>query len=110
MPQTTLFSQLDVPKDPPLIDVRNIEVPRTNKPLFAGTQWPDMNVVEDAWSGNPSDARLLQNPSDGSTLIWAGDTCFERVRPLPPQGKTWYMGELVNVRRGTQRADDAHKL
>ena len=110
VPRTTLFSPVDVPNDPPPIDVRHIEVLRTTKPPFAGTQWPDMNVIEDAWSGNPSDARSLHNPGDGSTLTWTGETCFERVRPPPPKGKTWCMGELVNVRRGTQRADDVHPL
>ena len=110
VPRTTLFSPLDVPDDPPLIDAKNIEVLRTTKPLFAGTQWLEMNVIEDAWSGNPSDAKSLQSPSDDSTLSWTGETCFERIRPQPPKGKTWCMGELVNVRRGTQRADDVHPL
>ena len=109
-PRTTLFSPVEVPDDPPPIDIKNIEVLRTTKPLFASIQWPEMNVLEDAWSGNPSDARSLQSPSDGSTLTWTGETCFERVRPPPPKGKTWCMGDLVNVRRGTQRADDVHPL
>ena len=74
-PRTTLFSPVEVPDDPPPIDVKNIEVLRTTKPLFAGMQWPEMNVLEDAWSGNPSDARSLQSPSDGSTLTWTGETC-----------------------------------
>ena len=68
VPRTTLFSPPDVPDDLPPIDVNQIEVLRTTKPLFAGTKWPEMATVEDAWSGNPSDARSLQNPSDGSTL------------------------------------------
>ena len=86
VPRTTLFSPLDVPNDPPPIDVQHIEVLRTTKPLFAGTQWPEMNVVEDAWSGNPSDAKSLQNPGGDSTLTWTGETCFERIRPPPPKG------------------------
>ena len=49
-PRTTLFSPVDVPSDPPPIDVKSIEVLRTTKPLFAGTQWPEMSVLEDAWS------------------------------------------------------------
>ena len=110
LPRTTLFSPLDCPDDPPPIDAKHIEVLRTTKPLFAGMQWPEMAIVEDAWSGNPSDAVSLRNPSDGSTLTWTGETCFERVRPPPPKGKAWCMGELVNVRRGTQRADDVHPL
>ena len=88
VPRTTLFSPLDVPDDPPLIDAKNIEVLRTTKPLFAGTQWREMNVIEDAWSGNPSDAKSLQNPSDDSTLPWIEETCFERIRPQPPKGTT----------------------
>ena len=89
MPRTTLFSPLDVPDDLPPIDVKNTVVLRATKPLLAGTQWPDMATVEDAWSGNPSDAKSLQNPSDGSTLTWTGETLFERVMPKPPKGKAW---------------------
>jgi len=110
VPRTTLFSPLDVPDDPPPIDVKNIEVLRTTKPVFSGTQWPEMETIEDAWSGNASDARILQTPDDGSTLTWTGETLFERVMPQPPKGKAWCMGELVNIRRGTKRADDVHPL
>ena len=109
LPRTTLFSPLDALDDLP-IDVTHLEVLRTTKPLFAGHHWPEMTVIEDAWSGNPSDAKALQNPDDESTLTWTGETSFERVRPQPPKGKVWCMGELVNVRRGTQRADDVHPL
>ena len=68
VPRTTLFSPLEVPNDLPPIDVQNLEVLRTTKPVFAGTQWPEIDVIEDAWSGNPSDARTLQTPGDGSAL------------------------------------------
>ena len=47
------------------IDVKHLELLRTTKPLFAGHHWPDMTVIEDAWSGNASDARILQTPDDG---------------------------------------------
>ena len=110
VPRTTLFSPLDLPDDPPPIDAANIEVLRVTTPLFAGDQWPEMAILEDAWSGNISDAKTLRHPVDGSTLTWTGETLFERVRPPPPQGKAWCMGELVNIRRGTQRADDVHLL
>ena len=69
-----------------------------------------MAIVEDAWSGNPSDAVPLRDPSDGSTLTWTGETCFERVRPQTPKGSAWCMGELAHVRGGSQRADDVHPL
>ena len=100
-PRTTLFSPLDVPEDPPPIDVKHVDVLRVTKPLFAGHQWPEMDLIEDAWSGNASDAKSLNDPGDGSTLTWTGETLFERVRPDPPKGKAWCMGELVNIRCGT---------
>ena len=109
MLRTTLFSPLDAPDDLP-IDVKRCEVLRTTKPLLAGHQWLEMTIIEDSWSGNPSDARSLQSPSDGSTSAWTGETSFERVRPQPPKGKAWCMGELVGIRRGTERADDVHPL
>ncbi len=70
VPRTTLFSPLDVPNDLPPIDVQNFEVLRTTEPFFAGIQWPETDVIEYAWGGNPSDARTLQTPGGGSTLTW----------------------------------------
>ena len=110
VPRTTLFSPLDLPENPPPIDATNIEVLRATKPLFAGDQWPETATPEDAWSGNPSDAKTLRHPVDGSTLTWTEETLFERAMPPPPQGKAWCTGELVNIRRGTNRADDVHPL
>ena len=68
VPRTTLFSPLDVPADPPPIDVNNIEVLRVSKPRFAGEQWPKFETIDDSWSGNPSDAKSLHNPVSGATL------------------------------------------
>lgn len=45
LPRTILLSPLDVPDDLPPIDVKNIEVLMTTKPLFAGQQWPEMSTL-----------------------------------------------------------------
>ncbi len=110
VPRTTLFSPLDCPDEPPPIPIRNIEVLRTTKPRFSGTPWPEMATVKDCWMARPSDAKSLLNPVDGSTLTWTGETLFERVMPTAPKGKTWIGGELVRVRKGSQRAGDVHPL
>ena len=69
-----------------------------------------MATVEDAWSGNPSDAKSSQSPSDGSTLTWTGETLSERVMPKAPEGKAWLGGELIRLRKGSRRAPDVHPL
>ena len=48
VPRTTLFSPVDVPDGLPPIDFQNVEVLRTTKPVFAGVQWPEVDVIEDA--------------------------------------------------------------
>ena len=110
VPRTTLFSPLDVPDDPPPIDVKNIEVLRITKPVFAGETWPKYDCVEDCWCGRPSDARSLQNPVSGATLTWTGETLFGRVMPKAPKGKAWCNGDLVCARRGSKRPPDVHPL
>ena len=92
------------------IDVRHIEVSRTTCPAFAGAKWPGMEVIEDAWSGFASDAKVLQSPTDGSTFSWTGETSFERILPKPPDGKEWCGGQLVRSRLGSKRAKDIHPL
>ena len=72
--------------------------------------WPQLEVIEDAWCGSTSDARVLRDPSDGSTLTWTGETVFEQVLPRPPRGKIWCGSELVGRRSGTLRAPDVHPL
>ena len=110
-PRTTLFSPLDVPDDPPPIEAKFIEVLRTTKPLFSGHQWPEMETIEDCWTGrSQSDAKSLRNPVDDSTLTWTGETIFERVLPKPPKGKAWCGHELVRTRAGSKRALDVHPL
>ena len=109
-PRTTLFSPIEDPHDPPPIDQKYIEVLRTTKPRFAGQQWPSMELIEDCWMGQPSDAKPLRNPADGSTLSWTGETIFERVLPKPPKGKMWCGSELVRARAGSRRAPDVHPL
>ena len=86
-PRTLLFSPLEVPDDLPPIDSIHLEVSRTTKPIFSGQQWPTMELIEDCWTGRPSDARPLLKPDDGSTLSWTGETIFERVLPAPPKGQ-----------------------
>ena len=110
VPRTTLFTPLEVPNEPPPIAINNIEVLRTTKPRFSGTQWPTMEIIEDCWTARPSDAKPLLAPSDGSTLTWTGETVFERVLPKPPKGKVWCGTELVRHRAGTRRAQDIHPL
>ena len=110
LPRTTLFSPLDVPDDPPPIAAENIEVLRITKPIFSGTPWPGMDTIEDCWMGRAHDAKPLTNPLSGKTLTWTGETLFGRVLPKAPKGKAWCNGELVRVRRGTQRAPDIHPL
>ena len=46
--RTIVFSPVGVPDDPPPVDVKHIEVLRTIKPVFAGTQWAEMSVLDDA--------------------------------------------------------------
>ena len=69
-----------------------------------------MELIEDCWMGQPSDAKPLRNPADGSTLSWTGETIFERVLPKPPKGKMWCGSELVRARAGSRRAPDVHPL
>ena len=110
IPRTTLFAPwMDGTDDIP-IAVRHIEVSRTTNPVFSGAKWPGLEVIEDAWSGQPADAKPLQNPLDGSTLTWTGETHFERVLPAPPNGKEWCAGQLVRSRSGSKRAKDIHPL
>ena len=54
LPRTTLFSPLDVPEVPPPIDARRLEVLRSTKPRFSWQQWPEMQLVEDCWTGHAS--------------------------------------------------------
>ena len=110
MPRATLFSPLDCPEDLPPIPLESIEVLRATKPEFSGTPWPDMETVEDCWMGRAHDAKSLLNPVDRTTLTWTGETLFERVMPKAPKGKAWLGGELIRIRRGSQRADDVHPL
>ena len=69
-----------------------------------------MDTIEDCWIGRAHDAKPLTNPLSGETLTWTGETLFGRVLPKAPKGKAWCNGELVRVRRGTQRAPDIHPL
>ena len=110
VPRTTLSSPLDVPDDPPPIDVKSIEVLRITKPIFSGGTWPEMNTVEDCWMGRAHDAKSLLDPSNGSTLTWTGETIFQRVYPKAPKGKAWCNGELIRTRRGSKRTPDIHPL
>jgi hypothetical protein len=109
-PRTALFSPLEVPEDPPPIELKHIEVLRVTKPRFSGQQWPKMELVEDCWVARPSDAKPLLNPLDGSTLTWTGETVFERVLPIAPKGKVWCGTELARARAVPQRAQDVHPL
>ena len=81
-----MFAPWMEPADLP-IELRHIEVSRTTAPVFAGAKWPGLEVIEDAWAGQSGDAKSIQNPHDGSTLTWTGETSFERILPPPPQGK-----------------------
>ena len=99
-----------MPDDPPPIAIENIEVLRITKPEFSVAPWPDMTTVEDCWMGSAHDAKPLTNPLSCETLMWTGETLFGRVLPKPPKGKAWCNGELVRVRRGTQRSPDIHPL
>ena len=111
MPRTAVFSPSDVPEDPPPIDAKHLEVLRQTKPRFSGQQWPEMELVEDCWTGHASsDAKSLLNPVDGSPLTWTGETIFERVLPAPPRSKIWCGGELVRAKTGSKRAPDVHPL
>ena len=83
---------------------------RAAGPRFAGTPWPEMATVEDAWAGRLSDAKSLFNPRDGSTFTWAGETPFDRVMPKAPKSNAWVGGELVRVPSGSHRAPDIHPM
>ena len=110
IPRTTLFAPQQVPEDEPPISIRHIEVSRTTNPTFAGERWPGLETIEDAWCGHASDAKLLRNPVDGSTLTWTGETHFGRVLPEPPRGSEWCQGTLVESRAGSKRSKDIHPL
>ena len=45
VPRTTLLSPLDVPDDPPPINITNIEVLRATNPRFAGETWLEYDCV-----------------------------------------------------------------
>ena len=110
VPRTSLFAPWMETHDPPPVDIRHIEVSRTTQPVFAGAKWPGLEVIEDAWSGHQADAKVLQNPQDGSTLTWTGESHFERILPEPPSGKEWCSGQLIRSRKGSKRAKDIHPL
>ena len=105
------FSPLDVPDDPPPIDVTHIEVLRVTNPRLAGEVWPEYDCIEDCWAGRPSDARSLSEPSQRSdSPTWTGETLFGRVMPKAPKGKAWCNGEPIRVRKGSKRSPDIHPL
>ena len=72
VPRTTLFAPWMETDDPPPVDIRHLEVSRRTTPVFSGAKWPGLEVIEDAWAGFQSDAKVLQSPLGGSTLTWTG--------------------------------------
>ena len=109
-PRTTRFAPWMADDDTLPIALRHLEVSRTTHPKFSGQQWPGLEMVEDAWCGHASDANVLQDPGNGSTLTWTGETHFERILPDPPRGREWCQGELVKSRKGSLRNKDVHPL
>ena len=110
VPRNTMFAPWMPTEDELPVPVCHLEVSRTTKPVFAGARWPGLDTIEDAWIGHQSDAKVIQNPSDGRTLIWIGETIFECVLPEPPAGKEWCSGILVRSRKGCLRAKGVRPL
>ena len=103
-PRSALFSPLEAPgADKCPIDLKYIDVRRTTE---TDLDLKGFDQLEDAWSGNSSDAVVLRDPETGARLTWVGATCFSRVMPKPPRGKVWVGDEFFRRRRTSMRPDN----
>ena len=89
-PRTTLFSPKQcADNDQPPMPMNPIVYRKTNTDIIVA----GMKCIEDAWSGNESDAKTLRT-TNGKPILWTGETGFHRVMLIEPLSQTRGLGNL----------------
>jgi hypothetical protein len=103
-PRTNLFSPLEVPDDPPPVDIKHIDVMRSTRTNLY--EFPSLKRIDDCWTGHEGDKKILHLGSGGTPTKWTGETWFETVAPKHPDWRQIFIGpQIVQQTLRTQCPD-----
>jgi hypothetical protein len=103
-PRTNLFSPLEVPDDPPPVDIKHLDVMRSTMTNLY--EVPRLKRIDDCWTGHEGDKKIVHLGPGGSPTKWTGETWFETVAPRHTDWRQMFItGQIVQQTLTTQRPD-----